>query len=71
MYTKSTRHYQPAQSHLNRGRYALILAIWAECDSLYSALTTACSQRNNQWSKVSSALRMAPQYAPVRLKSLK
>ena len=67
MYTKSTRHYQPAQSHLNRGRYALILAIWAECDSLYSALTAVSSQRNGQWWKVPSSLRV-PLYAPARLK---
>jgi hypothetical protein len=71
MHTKSARHHQPPQCHLKRRRYAHILAIWAECDSLYSLLTAACSQRNDQWSKVPSALRMAPQYAPARLKNLK
>jgi hypothetical protein len=70
MYTKSARNHQPARSQFNRERYALILAIWKECDSLYSLLTAACSRPKDPWTEVSSMLRMAPQHAPVRLKNL-
>jgi hypothetical protein len=70
MYTKSARNHQTARSQFNREHCALILAIWTECDSLYSVLTAACSRPKDPWTEVTNMLRTATQYAPVRSKNL-